>query len=133
MLDSHATALGGVLVSPSLLDRIATNPTLLFELVARMEQWFLLLNGLFLMFFVEKSAERQRREVDIIEIVSRNNGRIGIIQMRRNAVHLHGRIASTLENEKVAHMAAMAKATTHRAGFGLDRRVAWNEQNRDLN
>ena len=46
--------------------------------------------------------------------------------------HLHRRIVSTLENEEIAHVAAMAHAATHRAGFWLNRRVARNEQNRDF-
>lgn len=52
--------------------------------------------------------------------------------MGRKIAHLHRRVASTLENEEVAHMTAVADAATHRAGFWLDRRVAGNEQNRDF-
>ena len=129
VLDPHAAALRGVAAGAGLFDRVSTHPALLVELV---EQRLLLLHRFFARLFVEKRAERQRREVDIVQIVSGNNRHFRGVDVGRKIAHLHRRVASTLENEEIAHVAAMADAATHRTGFGLDRGVARNEQNRDF-
>ena len=129
MVDSHAAALRGVSARARLLDGVVAHPALLLELV---QQRLLLLDGLLAVLFVEKGAQRQRDEVDIVEIVSRNDRRIRALHVGGQRAHVHRRVAPPLEDEEVAHVAAVANAATHRAGLRLDRRVARNEQNRDL-